>query len=292
MNVLITGAGGFIGRNLKEGLSRELEVHAPSHGELELLDTASVERFFRSRSIDVVVHCATRPGHRKVRDTSDLVCCNTRMFLNLARNAGRFRKMVLLTSGAVYDQRHYLPGMKEEYFDAHVPEDGTGYSKYLCAKYAQALPRTVELRPFGVYGKYEDWQIRFISNLICKALHDLPLTMRQNRRFDYLYIDDLVRIVRHFILNDPVYKAYNVTPGSPVELAGLAAMVREESGRDLEIVVDRPGMGVEYSGDNTRLRREMKGLAFTGPREAIRELFRWYGEHRETIEKEKLLVEI
>jgi dTDP-4-dehydrorhamnose reductase len=50
MKVLVTGASGFIGRNLREGLSREFEVHAPVHAELELLDTAAVERFLRSRA--------------------------------------------------------------------------------------------------------------------------------------------------------------------------------------------------------------------------------------------------
>jgi UDP-glucose 4-epimerase len=150
----------------------------------------------------------------------------------------------------------------------------------------------VELRPFGVFGKYEDWQIRFISNLICKALFGLPLTMRMNRRFDYLSVDDLVRIVRHFILHDPEHDAYNLTPDASLELMSLACMVREASGRDLDILVDQPGMGVEYSGDNTRLRREMKGLDLKDPREAILDLYRWYEGRKEKIDREKLLVEI
>lgn len=290
--LLITGSSGFIGRNLKEGLSRDYEVHAPGHAELDLLDGEAVDRFFDSREIDVVIHCATRPGHRKIRDTSDLLYCNTRMFLNLSRNIGRYGRMVLLTSGAVYDQRHYLPKMKEEYFDVHVPEDDTGYSKYLCAKYAELCRGVVELRPFGVFGKYEDWQMRFVSNLICKALFGLPLTMRRNRRFDYLYIDDLVGIVRHFIDHEPAHKAYNVTPDAPLELAALAEMVLEASGRDLEILVDQPGMGTEYSGDNTRLREEMGGLSLIDPRQAVRSLYSWYEERRECIDREKLLVEI
>lgn len=291
MKVLVTGGSGFIGRNLHEGLASEFEMYAPGHAELDLLDTGAVDRFFRSRDIDVVIHCATRPGHRKVRDTSSLLYDNTRMFLNLVRNVCRFRKMILFTSGAVYDERHYLPKMRERYFDTHVPVDDTGYSKYLCAKCAELLPGVVELRPFGVFGKYEDWQIRFISNLICKALHGLPLTMRRNRRFDFLAIDDLVRIVRHFILHDPMYKAYNLTPDSPVELSHLAEMILEESGRDLDIVIEQPGMGAEYSGDNSRLRREIKDLSLASLRESVHDLYRWYEERSGCIEKEKLLVE-
>jgi UDP-glucose 4-epimerase len=292
MKLLITGGSGFIGRNLVEGLAGEFDILAPAHGELELLDSGAVDRFFRENEVDVVVHSATRPGHRKVKDTSDLVSCNARMLLNLMRNEGSYRKMVLLTSGAVYDSRHYLPKMDEDYFDTHVPEDDTGFSKYVCSRLSGLSDKVVELRPFGVFGRYEDWQIRFISNMICKALYDLPLTMRQNRRFDYIYIDDLVRVVRYFISHDQGYKAYNVTPDLSVELESLARMVRDLHGRTLDIVVDRPGMGLEYSGDNRRLRREMGELSFTDHREALSRLYQWYKANLTSIEREKLLIDL
>ena len=53
----------------------------------------------------------------------------------------------------------------------------------------------MELRLFGVFGRHEDYAIRFISNAICKTLFDLPITLRQNRTFSYLYVDDLGPIV-------------------------------------------------------------------------------------------------
>ena len=40
MRILLTGGGGFIGRNLNEHLSREHEVLAPSHSQLDLSDDA------------------------------------------------------------------------------------------------------------------------------------------------------------------------------------------------------------------------------------------------------------
>ncbi len=292
MKILITGGSGFIGRNLVEQFAGEFEVLAPGHAELELLDTEAVDRFFRENEVDVVVHSATRPGHRKVKDTSDLVSCNTRMLVNLMRNESRYRKMILLTSGAVYDSRHYLPKMKEEYFDTHVPTDDAGFSKYVCSKISGLSDKIVELRPFGVFGKYEDWQIRFISNMICKALYDLPLTMKQNRVFDYVYIDDLAGVIRHFIGHGSRYKAYNVTPDRSVELESLARMVLDIHGRSLEIVIEQPGMGPEYTGDNGRLHEEIDGLSFTDHEEAVRRLYRWYAANRHSIEREKLLIDI
>ncbi len=292
MKILVTGGSGFIGRNLVEQFAGEFEVFAPTHGELELLDTDAVDSFFREHEINVVVHSATRPGHRKACDTSGIVEWNTRMFLNLARNTSRYDKMILITSGAVYDSSNSLPKMKEDYFDTHMPKEDSGYSKYICAKYSDLLGKVIELRPFGVFGRYEEWQIRFISNMICKALHDLPLTMKQNRLFDYIYIDDLVKVVRYFITHIPQYKAYNVTPDAAVELKQLAAMVLDECGKDLDIVVASPEMAREYSGDNTRLKQEIRDLSITDLREAIHLLWTWYSERIDCIDRQKLLFDL
>jgi UDP-glucose 4-epimerase len=262
---------------------------APTHRELELLDEDAVSRFFRDHRINVVIHAAIKPGHRMAKDPTNLVFGNARMFFNLVRNTERFEKLIFLSSGAVYDMRHYQPKMNEEYFDVHVPADETGFSKYICAKYAALTDKVIELRPFGVFGKYENWQIRFISNMICKGLFDLPLTMHQNRRFDYIYVDDLIEVIRYFVLNEAKYRAYNVTPDKSIELVALARKVIAVAGKALEIHVAQDGMGLEYSGDNSRLRSEMPGLVFTSYDEAIRELYAWYEANKEGIARDLLL---
>jgi GDP-L-fucose synthase len=289
--VLITGGSGFLGRNLVEQLAPDFQVLAPSHPELELLDEDAVRDYLQAHRVDFVVHSATKPGHRNAADPTALTYANTRMFFNFARNAGRFQRLIFLSSGAVYDMRHYQPQMPEEYFDAHVPADEVGFAKYVCAKFIERAERTVELRPFGVFGKYEDWEIRFPSNAICKALFDLPITLRQDRRFSYVYVDDLVAVVRHFLEHEPAHPAYNVTPDAAVALSDLARQVVTLSGKNLEIQVARAGLGVEYSGDNRRLRAEIPRLRFTPLAEALRRLYDWYAEHRDLIRREALLVD-
>ena len=150
------------------------------------------------------------------------------MFFNLAGDEELCPRMVFLGTGAVYDMRHYEPLMPEEYFGDHVPADETGFSKYVIAKYAEKADHVVELRPFGVFGKYEDYAIRFISNAICKTLFDLPVTLRQNRRFSYVWIDDLVRVVEHFMHARVVRRVQRHTRRDR-----RAARTRAASGRDV-----------------------------------------------------------
>lgn len=289
MKILITGGSGFIGRNLIEHLSQKHEIFAPTHQELELLDEDAVKDYFKTHQIDIVIHSAIKPGHRNAKDPTNQLYDNTRMFFNIVRNADRFQKMIFISSGAVYDMRYYEPKMKEDYFDSHVPVDELGFSKYMCAKYIEKVENIVELRVFGIFGKYEDYSIRYISNAICKTLYDLPITIKQDRRFDYLYIDDLMPVIDYFLKNKGKYKSYNVTPDEAVELKILAERIRNISEKNLPILIAQDGMGMEYSGDNSRLYEEIPGIRFTSIYDAIHQLYQWYTRNIHLINKKDLL---
>lgn len=289
MRIFVTGGSGFIGKNLVEYLSQKHEVLAPLHKELELLDEDAVQSFFKNNDIDIVVHCAVRPGHRASKDPSLQLYHNTRMFFNIVRNSDRFKKMIVLGSGLTYDIRYYIPKMKEEYFDIHVPTDEGGFSKYIIAKYIEKMDNIVELRIFGIFGKYENYAIRFVSNAICKTLFDLPITIKQNRRFDYIYIDDLMPVIDYFLEKKGKFKCYNVTPDDAIELKVLAEKVLKISGKDLPILIARDGMGQEYSGDNKRLREEIISLSLTPIDNAIQQLYNWYAANKHLLNREVLL---
>lgn len=292
MKILITGSSGFIGKNILESfLSRKHIVLAPSHEELELMDEEAVREFFEVNKVDVVIHAAAKPGHRAAKDPTGTFLANTRIFFNLARNAHLFEKMIVMGSGAAYDMRYYRPRMTEEYFDVHVPIDEHGLSKYVIQKYLENKRGIIDLRIFGIFGKYEEYSIRFISNIICKALFDMPLTMSQNCRFSYLYVGDLSRILDLFIEGNPKHESYNVTPSESYELYDIAKLVLKMSGKSLPIIVSKQGFGLEYTGDNSRLMKEFREISFTPLEQAVGELYEWYHENKTIIDKRLLLVD-
>ncbi len=290
MRVCVTGSRGFIGRNLVEQLGPAHELTAVDVAELDLVDEAAVDAFLgRHATFDVVIHTAVWGASRNASlDQSLVLRNNLLMYLNLARRAHRFGKLIYFGSGAQYCNQRAEPLAPESALDAHLPHDDYSLAKYLMAHVTSLREGVYELIPFAVYGKHEDWMIRFISNACCKALHDLPITIRQNRRYDYLLADDLGRIVQWFMENAPEQRHFNVCTAAPVELLELARMVREASGKDIPIEVAQPGLGREYSGDNSRLLATMGGFDFTPHRQGVEQLYRWYSDNRDRIDPARL----
>ena len=287
--ILISGSSGFIGKNLVEQLSNSYVLYYPTGKELDLFNKDLVQEFLHEHRFDVIIHSANRNNTRRNITQYDSLDGNLRMFFNLQRCSKLYGKMIYFGSGAEYDNRHYIPKMKEEYFDQFVPSDPYGFSKYIMAKSCEKDDNIYELCLFGVYGKYEEWERRFISNAICRALKGMDITIQKNVRFDYLWVDDLVEILRWFIENEPNEKRYNVCRGESIDLYSLATIVKRTLGINNPIVVGEDGWKPEYSGNNSRLLKEMGEFQFTSFEKSISILCDYYKDIIDTIDETKLI---
>lgn len=264
--ILITGGNGFIGRNLVEGLQEEHTILAPSHTELDLLNEEKVYLYLITHTPQIIIHCAGI--------YPEGLCENLLMFLNLTkamRNTS-VDKMLYFGSGAEYDRKHWKPKMSEGYFDTYIPTDGYGLAKYMANKLTQASDNIYNLRLFGVYGKYEDAKRRFLS--VC--CNKVRISINKNIKFDYLFIDDLVETTKWFISNTPLHKDYNICTSQSYYLQDLAYMMADITKIPLLIDVDRANLPYnEYSGDNTRLLKEVN-VKFTPIEKGVEKLYEYY----------------
>lgn len=287
--ILLTGASGFIGRNIAEGLQDTYELSCPSSAGLNLLEEGAVREYLERHRFDVVIHSANRNNTRRQSTPYDSLDGNLRMFFHLERCKNLYGKLLYFGSGAEYDREHYIPDMPESYFDTHVPKDPYGFSKYIMAKTCESSGNIYDLCLFGVYGKYEEWERRFISNAICRALKGKDITIQQNVYFDYLWIEDLLQILRWFIEEEPCCKRYNVCRGQKIDLYSLAVMVREILNIDCRIVVANSGWKSEYTGNNSRLMTEMGEFGFTSFESSVNTLCEYYRANLDAIDEGKLI---
>ena len=278
MKILITGVQGFVGRNLSYYFSAAGHtVFAPEVAELDLRDEPSVARYLAAHPVDAVVHCATtlRADTAYPPDTCEF---NLRMFFNLEKNLAPSVKLVNLGSGSEYSRAYWHRKMPESFFGTHVPKDSHSYAKYLISKYIDERNRDdlFCLRIFGIYGKYEDYRYKFISNAIVKNLLGLPIVINQNVIYDYISVEDFARLVEVLLLRNVRGRCFNVTPTESIDLVTLANLINEVSDRPVEVQVLNEGIGVEYTGDNSALMAEIEDFSFTPPMISIGDLYGYY----------------
>lgn len=283
MKVLLTGASGFIGRNLKEYLEERFDLVTPNRRILDLTEQEKTRRYLEKNAFDVVIHCANTNNVIYNITDFDILNQNLQMFYNLESCSHLYGKMYYFGSGAEYDMKHYIPQMQETYFGTYIPQDAYGFAKYTMSRITDQNSNIYDLRLFGVYGKYEEWKRRFISNNLCKSIKNLDMTINKNVRFDYLYIDDLCKIVEWFINHQPKYKHYNVCTGCVTDLYSIAQKINQVTGLKKNICIFEDGWKAEYSGNNTRLRREIMDLHFTSMESAINEMYQYYQSIEEQI---------
>ena len=281
--ILLTGAGphGFVGQNLAPALKERYEVFTPSRRELNLCDYDLLARYIADNQIDTVVHGALQSILRT--GPEDIMLHDLQMFYNIEKLSGELDRVLYFGSGAEFDKRFPMEQIREEALGRSVPDAYYGLEKYIMALHARSSRNIYNLRPFGIFGKYEHWQSKFISNLCCKAMYGLPLSIRQNCMFDYLYVEDLAPIVVWFLEHEPKFHDYNVCTGRPVSLRQIADTMLEVSGKTLPVPVARDGWNLPYTASNDRLAAEMGPLRLHDLKDAVGELYAYYQGHREEI---------
>lgn len=280
MRLLITGGSGFIGRNLQEGLAGDHAVTAPGHADLDLLDGDAVRAFLRQGHFDAVIHSATWNATRvSAKDTSLTLDRNLRMFFNLLRERESFGRFIHFGSGAEYSREHWHAHMREDEAGRHIPADDYGLSKLLASHGGERLPGVTNLRLFGVFGPHEDWRIRFISSNACRGLFNQPIRIRQDRRFDYLHVEDVVAAVKGVLRSETWEGTYNLCRGQGERLGAMAAMVLRALGKDLPVVIGEPGEGPEYSGDNRRFLERLPEWRPSDLESGIAQQVAWLRDH-------------
>lgn len=270
-NILITGSNGFVGKNLKKFLTNKYNILSPSKKELNLLNSLDVKNYFQNNKIDFIIHCANKGGLRGQIDTEQIVNDNLLMFDNLVACISK-QRMIFLSSGAQYDKYRNLNKIKELDFGKVVPKDFYGYSKYAITQKILKMNNILNLTIFGCYGKYE-LQTRFPSYAIIQNLKKEDIIINRNVVFDYLYIDDLCKIIEYFIDNETNEKIINVTPTKSIDLLTIANIVNEVSDYKSKIMIKNKKLNYEYTGDNSLLLKEIENFEFVSYKNGIKKLY-------------------
>lgn len=288
MNILVTGAAGFIGANyVRQHLAEHPEdnvvaldalTYAGRSENLEGLDIpfvhadigdqSTVESALRGHQIDIVVNFAAESHNsRAVLDPEQFVRTNvlgTQRLLQACREVS-VRLHHVSTCEVYGDLALDDPGSFTE-DSPYRPRTPYNASKAAADHLVRAYHETFGL-PVTIsncsnnYGPYQ-FPEKVLPLFITNALRDqdLPVyTSAENKR-EWLHVQDHCRAIDAIIRDGRIGRTYNVGSGDERtvrELADTVLQLLEKPRSLISTVPDRPGHDRRYLLDSTRLRAEL-----------------------------------
>lgn len=243
MNILITGGNGYIAQGICNHLNKKHNITSVSRGNFHLTDYAATRGWFRGREYDVVVHTAACGGNRLRTNNYCTYEDNMKMFNNLVASRHSFKKLITFGSGA-------------EMF-----HDSTPYanSKRDIAKQIENLDGFYNLRIFGVFDENE-LSTRFIKANILRYINKEPMIVHQNKIMDFIYMQDLISIVKYYITNVDLEKDINCCYQEKYTLKTIANMINSLGNHNVPIVVENKTKLEFYCGESSEIPMKMIGL--------------------------------
>jgi GDP-L-fucose synthase len=270
MKILVTGANGFIGRNLAAALEPEHEVTKLTRQTVDLTDRAAVDRFFENKEFDVVLHCAMVGGRRYITDDSNVTYNNLVMFYNLLANQDNFKKLINFGSGAEIDRANNIDLINFHYRE-NYPSDYYGMSKNIIARLIENEDKCFSIRLFNVFGADEE-EARFIKSNIQRYINKEAIIIHQDKLMDFFYIDDLITLVKFYLGKTHIPEEINAVYKDKHTLGGIATMINNLSYPDqVDIVIEKEGFSKHYIGKSTRL--DVLPIKLKGLEQGIKEIY-------------------
>ena len=273
MNILLTGAAGFIGfhaakrfledghevtgidnlnayysKRLKQARLSQLEQHSNfTFDALDLAKPAALTNSIANQKITHILHLAAQPGVQySLQNPHSYIQSNVMGHLNIleyARHNKNVEHVVYASSSSIYGEREAQTGFKET---DRVREPASLYAatklsaEMISESYARLynIPQT-GLRFFTVYGPWGRPDMAYWL-FTQKILDRQPITLYAPKvmKRDFTYIDDIVDVLPAVLERPPKqHEIYNLGNSAPNTLYELVNAVETACGQTAETII-------------------------------------------------------
>lgn len=266
MRVLITGATGFVGKNLIQKMEGEHDLHIlvrPNtnwtdlgiSNVFEFLDnTAQLAEYLKEKHIDGIIHLASLYiAEHKTEQVKDIVISNVYLGTALLEACKIAGTKWFLNTGTIWQNYN-----AQDYSDEYHPVNLYSASKEAFMTMAQYYTETTDIRfctlkLCDTYGPNDTRSKIFaLFHQIAKSGDVLQMSPG-NQKLDILHIDDVINgflmMVNILATNEEILDEYVLTSGSHISLKVLAETFTKVTGQNIN---------VNWGGRPYRIREVMK----------------------------------
>lgn len=231
IKILITGGNGYIAKSLSKALGNEYNVTSITRKDFDLTDKEATANWFKGKFFDVVIHTAIKGGSRLKQEDGDDFYQNLQMFYNLYYNQHCFGKLLSFGSGAELGQ----------------PTDPYGLSKKIINEFLKPEISFYNIRIFAVFDENE-LDTRFIKSNIKRYINKEEIIIHQNKLMDFFYMEDLIKLVKHYITEKHLSKVAECSYVKKYSLLDIANIINNLSSYKVSIKQLDSTMGKPYIG--------------------------------------------
>lgn len=294
--VAISGAGGFIGRNLAGILIEQGAKVAAIPTEI-LVNPPVLQNWLEKANPDIIFHLAAYGNHSTQKEEDEVFAANvfkTYILLTASKKIP-YEAFINFSTSSVYG--NYDKPFREDFelkgrgFYARTKKCSEELVKAFVEKYD--LPITT-VRPFSVYGPGEG-EHRFIPTIIRHLVTEDEMTLYPEPVHDWIYIEDFISGVDKCVDNVDNLKgeATNIGMGNQYSNREIYDMLCDIHGKTVDVdEKESPRYNdVNYWVANNERLKEMGWRSKFSLKEGLEETYKFYKKYYEEREPTKDLDE-
>ena len=294
--IVVTGARGFIGRNLCAFLRNQghslLEIDLP---EVDVTDAERLLNTLVSFKPDALYHLAGQASVQKSwvmpLETFQVNSGGTAAVLEAVRKSEIPTRVLIVSSASVYNGSNVRHPISESM--PVKPSSPYANSKSIAEQLAQVYGNeyaldVVVVRPFNIIGRGQtvEYVVPAITNRIIRACnngHTIVEIWSLSAVRDFVDVRDAVRAMSMVMTRGKAGKVYNICSGTAVTISDVASRLIELTGFDITL---KPVSSLQREhdqsyvvGDPSLIRRELGWKNETTLAESLKEILaEWKGK--------------
>ena len=301
MKILLTGATGFLGQNLKPVLSEDYEVQGIQSSFWDLRCQRTCYQALDQFKPDVIVHAAGSVGGILAnRDNpGKFMYENLIMGANLieaARTEG-VKKFILLGTVCAYPKHTPVPFREEDLWNGYPEETNAPYGiakktlmRLVEAYHEQYDFNGVNLVPVNMYGPHDHFNLtssHVIPALILKVHQarkngdtEVILWGSGQASREFLYAPDCAKAIKLAIEKDVSPEPINIGTGKEIKICELIETIADIMGFDGDIIYDttKPDGQPRRCLDTSRAKDRLGFEAKTNLRDGLVKTIEWFND--------------